>query len=85
MLAYNLVRLEMAEVATEAQVEPTRLSFITALHYLRHEWGWMAIEAPGKIPAHLTRLRNRLADLLLTEKRGRSCPVSSKNCLPDTR
>ncbi|CDM56204.1 IS4 family transposase [Rhizobium sp. T1470] len=85
LLAYNLVRLEMAEVATEAQVEPTRLSFITALHYLRHEWGWMAIEAPGKIPAHLTRLRNRLADLLLTEKRGRSCPVSSKNCLPDTR
>lgn len=74
LLAYNLVRLEMAEVAAEAEVSPTQLSFTTALHYLRHEWGWMAIEAPGKIPAHLLRLRNRLADILLPQKRGRSCP-----------
>lgn len=73
-MAYNLVRLEMAEVADEAQVSPTQLSFTTALHYLRHEGGWMAIEAPGKIPAHLLRLRNRLGDLLLQQKRGRLCP-----------
>lgn len=74
LLAYNLVRLEMAEVAVEAQVSPTQLSFTTALHYLRHEWGWMAIEAPGKLPAHLMRLRNRLGELILPRKRGRSCP-----------
>ncbi|MER9339086.1 IS4 family transposase [Mesorhizobium sp. M0293] len=74
LLAYNMVRLEMAEVAAEAQVSPTLLSFTTALHYLRHEWGWMAIEAPAKLPAHLTRLRNRLGDLLLPTKRGRTCP-----------
>ena len=74
LLAYNLVRLEMAEVAAEAEVCPTQLSFTTALHYLRHEWGWMAIEAPGKLPAHLIRLRNRLGDLLLPQKRGRTCP-----------
>jgi hypothetical protein len=74
LLAYNLVRLEMAKVASEACVEPTRLSFTAALHYLRLEWGWMAVEAPGKIPTHLIRLRNRLADLLLAQKRGRSCP-----------
>lgn len=74
LLAYNLVRLEMAEIAGEAEVSPTQLSFTTALHYLRHEWGWMAIEAPGKLPAHLLRLRNRLADLILQQKRGRSCP-----------
>lgn len=74
LLAYNLVRLEMAEIAIEAEVLPTQLSFTAALHYLRHEWGWMAIEAPAKIPAHLIRLRNRLADLLLTTKRGRKCP-----------
>ena len=74
MLAYNLVRLEMAEVAAEGQVRPTQLSFTTALHYLRHEWGWMAIEVPGKIPAHLLRLRNRLGDLLLQQKRGRIGP-----------
>lgn len=74
LLAYNLVRLTMAEVAREAEVEPTRLSFIVALHYIRHEWGWMAIEAPAKLPAHLTRLRNRLGDLILQKTRGRSCP-----------
>ena len=79
LLAYNLVRLEMAEVAGEAQVSPTQLSFTTALHYLRHEWGWMAIEAPGKIPAHLLRLRNRLGDLLLQQKRGRNCPRAVKS------
>jgi hypothetical protein len=79
LLAYNLVRLEMAEVADEAQVSPTQLSFTTALHYLRHEWGWMAIEAPGKIPAHLLRLRNRLGDLLRQQKRGRLCPRAVKS------
>lgn len=79
LLAYNLVRLEMAEIAAEAMVQPTQLSFTTALHYLRHEWSWMAIEAPGKLPAHLIRLRNRLADLLITTKRGRSCPRVVKN------
>jgi hypothetical protein len=74
LLAHNLVRLEMAEVAAEAEVPPTQLSFTTALHYLRHEWGWMAIKAPGKLPAHLRRLRNRLGELLNTRKRGRTCP-----------
>jgi Transposase DDE domain len=77
LLAYNLVRLEIAEVAVE--VNPTQLSFTTALHYLRHEWGWMAIEAPGKIPAHLLRLRNHLGDLLLERKRGRTCPRAVKS------
>jgi len=74
LLAYNLVRLEMAEVAFEAEVKPTELSFTTALHYIRHEWGWMAIEAPAKLPAHLIRLRQRLGDLILPKTRGRSCP-----------
>jgi hypothetical protein len=74
LLAYNLVRLEMAEVAAEAQVRPTQLSFTTAPHYLRHEWGWMAIEVPGKLLARLLSLRNRLGDLLLPAKRGRIGP-----------
>jgi hypothetical protein len=74
LLAYNLVRLEMAEVAAEAQVRPTQLSFTTAPHYLRHEWGWMAIEVPGKLPVRLLSLRNSLGDLLLPAKRGRIGP-----------
>jgi hypothetical protein len=34
----------------------------------------MAIEVPGKLPAHLLSLRSRLGDLLLPAKRGRIGP-----------
>lgn len=75
LLAYNLVRLEMAQVAGQAQVEPTDLSFTTALHYLRYEWSWLAISSPGALPSHLLRLRERLGELLLSrQRRGRQCP-----------
>jgi len=75
MLAYNLVRQEMAEVAREAGVKATDLSFTVALHYLRYEWSWMAIASPGKLPAHLQRLRIRLGEMLLPkQRRGRQCP-----------
>ncbi|MGH8352775.1 MAG: IS4 family transposase, partial [Pseudomonas sp.] len=41
LLAYNLVRLEMAEVAREAKVAPTELSFIRALHSAHRQLcGW---------------------------------------------
>jgi hypothetical protein len=75
LLAYNLVRLEMAELAQEVGVVPTDLSFTTALHYLRYEWTWMAICSPGTLPARLLRLRERLGELLLPkQRRGRECP-----------
>ncbi|KIA81067.1 hypothetical protein QR66_06780 [Chromobacterium piscinae] len=75
LLAYNLVRLEMAEVAREVGVVPTDLSFTTALHYLRYEWSWLAISSPGTLPARLLRLRERLGELLLPkQRRGRECP-----------
>ena len=32
LIAYNLVRLEMAKAAIQAKVEPTDLSFLRALH-----------------------------------------------------
>ncbi|WP_308426398.1 IS4 family transposase [Chitinimonas sp. BJB300] len=75
LLAYNLVRLEMAEVASEVGVMPTELSFTVALHYLRYEWSWMATSSPGTLPARLRRLRERLGDQLLSkQRRGRECP-----------
>ena len=49
LLAYNLVRLEMERVADEAGVEPTRISFITALHLVCDEWLWCAVASPGAI------------------------------------
>ena len=69
LLAYNLVRLEMARVAHAAGVAPTRVSFIAALHLIRDEWLWCAAAPPGAIPRHLRELRSTLAQLILPERR----------------
>lgn len=69
VLAYNLVRLEMARVARAAGVEPTRVSFIGALRLIRDEWLWCAVASPGAIPRHLLALRAALTLLLLPERR----------------
>jgi hypothetical protein len=69
LLAYNLVRLEMARVARAAAVAPTRVSFIAALHLIRDEWLWCAVAPPGAIPRHLRELRRTLAQLILPARR----------------
>jgi hypothetical protein len=75
LLAYNLVRLEMAEVAKEVGAAATDLSFQMALGYLQYEWNWLATNSPGKIPKQLHHLRERLGELLLPkQRRGRECP-----------
>lgn len=75
LLAYNLIRLEMAEVAKEEGVAPTDLSFTVALNYLRYEWVSLASISPGLLPKNLLRLRHRLAEQLLPkQRRGRQCP-----------
>ena len=75
LLAYNLIRLEMAEVAKQDGVPPTDLSFTVALNYLRYEWVSLASISPGNLPQHLLRLRQRMAEQLLPkQRRGRQCP-----------
>jgi hypothetical protein len=75
LLAYNLVRLEMAEVAKEVGAAATDVSFQMALGYLQYEWGWLATNSPGTIPKKLRHLRDRLGELLLPrQRRGRECP-----------
>ena len=75
LLAYNLIRLEMAEVAKEEGVPATDLSFTVALNYMRYEWLSLASISPGVLPKHLVRLRQRLAEQLLPkQRRGRQCP-----------
>lgn len=69
LLAFNLVRLEMERVADEAEVEPTRISFITALHLICDEWLWSATAAPGSIPRQLKRLRANLKRFILPPRR----------------
>jgi hypothetical protein len=78
LLAYNLVRLEMERVAAEAGVEPTRISFISALHLVCDEWLWCAVAKPGAIPKHLRNLRAKLARLVLPARRARAYPRAVK-------
>ena len=74
LIAYNLVRLEMAKAAIQARVEPTDLSFLRALHILQNEMIWAVGMAPGKLPAHLQRLRTQLQFAIVEKRRGRQCP-----------
>jgi hypothetical protein len=69
LLAYNLVRVEMERVADEAGVEPTRISFVAALHLIVDEWQWLAVTSPGAIPSRLRDLRANLKRFILPPRR----------------
>jgi hypothetical protein len=69
LLAYNLIRLEMAHIAGQAGVSPTRISFVGTLEMMTAEWFFMANMTAGAIPARLRTLEARLARLLLPERR----------------
>jgi hypothetical protein len=72
LIAYNLVRLEMAKAALAVKCEPTEISFIRAFHVIQYELHWAAVtRAQGKLPALLQRLRQRLVALLKEERPGR--------------
>jgi len=69
-LAYNLVRLEMERIADEADVAPSRISFVMSLRLIRDEWMWAAASnAPGAIPRNLRRLREELKRFVLPPRR----------------
>lgn len=74
LIAYNLVRLEIAKAASQARVAPTDLSFLRALHIIQHELIWAAGMSPGKLPAHLMRMRQQLQLAIVEKRRGRKCP-----------
>ncbi len=68
----------MERVADEAGVEPTRISFIAALHLVCDEWLWCAVAKPGAIPKHLRNLRAKLARLVLPTRPARAYPRTVK-------
>ena len=70
-IAYNLVRREMERVADIAGVPPTRVSFVTALFYIRADLSMLRGRslAFGTVPSRLKRLEARLKRLLLPERR----------------
>jgi len=74
LIAYNLVRLEMAKAASQARLAPTDLSFLRALHIIQYELIWAAGMSPGKLPAHLMKMRMQLQMATVEKRRGRKCP-----------
>jgi len=79
LLAYNLIRLEMDQVAREANVPPTRISFVESLRLIRDEWEWASVARPGAIPARLKKLRSNLKRYILPPRRPeRSYPRAVK-------
>jgi hypothetical protein len=79
-LAYNLIRLEMEQVAAEAKVQPSRISFVMSMRLIRDEWMWAAAsKSPGAIPGNLRRLRDELKRFVLPPRRtDRSFPRAVK-------
>lgn len=70
-LAYNLVRVEMERVAAEANVPPTRISFVGSLHLIRDGFHTLSLRTmtPGSVPTRLADLRRRLKRLVLPPRR----------------
>lgn len=71
LLSYNLVRLCMQRVAKLAKLPPTRISFITALRFIREEWILDSLPnvSVGAIPRHMKRMAEQLARFILPERR----------------
>jgi len=70
-IAYNLIRLEMERAAKEADVPPTRISFMAAMALIKDEIGRLRGErlALGTIPDRLKDLRKNLKRLILPARR----------------
>lgn len=69
LLTYNLIRFEMEKIAKEADVPPNRISFVTALRFIRDEWLWCCVASPGSIPSKLQKMRARILQFVLPERR----------------
>jgi hypothetical protein len=57
-------RLEMEQIAAEAGVPPTRISFIAALQLVQNCWLICAAMAPARIPGKLRKLRQDLSQFV---------------------
>jgi hypothetical protein len=72
MIAYNLIRIEIAKAALEAKCEPTAISFTLALVTIQNELMMLGpATAQGTLPATLKRLRERLVLELKAQRPGR--------------
>jgi hypothetical protein len=70
LIAYNLIRRQMARVAEHTKVSPARISFRNTMHFVRafclvEAWS----SAPGNVPKRLDELLDNLALFVLPERR----------------
>jgi hypothetical protein len=80
LIAYNLIRQEIAKAALDAKCVPEELSFIRAFHTIQYEMAWAAVtRSYGKLPALLSRLRERLKQLANEKRPGRCCARAVKS------
>ncbi|WP_246794420.1 IS4 family transposase [Burkholderia perseverans] len=80
LIAYNLIRREMASAAFEAKCEPTELSFVRSFHLIQHEMMWAArTPAFAKLPTVLKRLREHLKLLINVKRPDRKCDRAVKS------
>lgn len=69
LIAYNLIRLEIAKAALVVKCDPGEVSFIRAFHLIQFELHWAAVtRSYGKLPASMKHLRERLVSLLNDER-----------------
>ncbi len=71
LIAYNLIRVEISQIAKEAEVSPLRISFVMAMRYIQDELLWCAIASPGTISKKLRAMRENVKQFILPEKRKR--------------
>lgn len=79
LLAYNLVQLERARLATLAGVPPIRISFVTVLRELRVAFVTWQHTSAGALPTRIREWEEALARFILPERRSnRSYPRAVK-------
>lgn len=79
LIAYNLIRLEIARAALAVKCEPTEVSLICAFHLIQFELQWAGVtRSYGKLPGLMKHLRERLVSLLKDERPGRECDRAVK-------
>jgi hypothetical protein len=78
LLAYNLIRGQMAEAAREAGVYPVQLSFKGAVQAANAFAGWLWAAGAGELAAVCRRFREVIAGQRLTERPNRCEPRARK-------
>lgn len=69
LLAYNLIRLEMTQIAKEAKVAPTRISFTAAISIIDTQLRCLALSPDGTLPKKLIQMRQDIKHFILPKKR----------------